>query len=850
MTRRALYFPLLGLAALGLLGLAVLSRTSSRKPEIDVVPIQQLRAEGRYVEALDAARRLEITLLADSKSPAWQREDAARLVETCTRAAAWPESARIALAEADRVDSEFHTLMVHGHYRRAFALTTQQLETRRRLLGEEHAETATSLANLAEVTFWRGDKAGASELHERALELRLQILGERHPQVAESQAALGRVEKGFRHFERAKALHLAAITCRRELFGEESLEVAASLFDLSDVDRAVGDFAAALELLDQGLRIRRKFHRQNDPEVARGMCNIGLIHLAQNRWKEAEPYIRTAAEADSRDLDTHVESRALSVSLLAAVLMKRGDLAQAEPYILASIRIHEALRREGLPGYPPGHPLTEWWRLAMCQLEQGKEREAWASVERGLNRNLLDGLFPPDSSVAPESPEWNASEETRFCTLAEVQAHLPSDVAIVGWLEGSRNTTGKVDYPFWGYVIRSVGAISWVTIAALPGVSDGAQSSILGRYGGAFRVGSDWPLRAPASPEFLQLARSAYAERIAPLLPHLDGVRRLFFVKGGSFGAAPLEALVDSTGVFLGDRFVVSFIPSATLFVRMREWAHPKRSAEQWQALLVGDSQGAADEVTVRSLDRSPRDETDRRLPALPGARDEIRQIAALFPSATATSITSDGATELHRLALSDSLRRFDLIHIATHVVTTPDGPMRAALAFTSGALRDDQAGDSTHTKSHQRGRVLAEDILSSWHLNADLVTLSACRGNPSGGVSTDPTSGICQALFLAGARSVLASFWTVDDAATALLMRRFYENLTGAYRDERSGRVGEPMFKPLALQEAKRFVREYREVDGTRPFENPVYWAAFELVGDPGDLDPADGMRARVRGY
>jgi CHAT domain-containing protein len=106
-----------------------------------------------------------------------------------------------------------------------------------------------------------------------------------------------------------------------------------------------------------------------------------------------------------------------------------------------------------------------------------------------------------------------------------------------------------------------------------------------------------------------------------------------------------------------------------------------------------------------------------------------------------------------------------------------------------------------------------------------------------------------------------------VDDAATALLMDRFYANLLG----KREG-VTKPMGKAAALDEAKRWLRnlsgeealalaakltkgvargdrgkgenlnlvvppanskEPPAKDG-RPFAHPKYWAAFVLIGDP----------------
>jgi CHAT domain-containing protein len=103
------------------------------------------------------------------------------------------------------------------------------------------------------------------------------------------------------------------------------------------------------------------------------------------------------------------------------------------------------------------------------------------------------------------------------------------------------------------------------------------------------------------------------------------------------------------------------------------------------------------------------------------------------------------------------------------------------------------------------------------------------------------------------GARSLLLSLWRVDDTATALLMKRFYENLLG----RREG-LRESMPRAAALQEAKHWLRSLRIEDVERllplsgrdrgslrpvdtgkpgtlfPFAHPYYWSAFILTGDP----------------
>src|SRR5262249_5854598 len=152
------------------------------------------------------------------------------------------------------------------------------------------------------------------------------------------------------------------------------------------------------------------------------------------------------------------------------------------------------------------------------------------------------------------------------------------------------------------------------------------------------------------------------------------------------------------------------------------------------------------------------------------------------------------------------------------------------------------------------------------WKLKAELVTLSACEtglGRESGG---DGLLGFAQAFLMAGSRSVCLSLWKVDDAATALLMTRFCQNLLG----KREG-VKAPMAKAAALAEAKKWLRNLSSEEalkltaaaingvtrgtrgkdeelnlvvpgvdpkqpaaGVKPFAHPRFWAAFVLIGEP----------------
>ena len=99
------------------------------------------------------------------------------------------------------------------------------------------------------------------------------------------------------------------------------------------------------------------------------------------------------------------------------------------------------------------------------------------------------------------------------------------------------------------------------------------------------------------------------------------------------------------------------------------------------------------------------------------------------------------------------------------------------------------------------------------------LVVLSACDtavGTLSAG---DEFTGLNRAFLYAGAPSVIATLWSVDDQATQLLMTAFFQMRA----------KGEPTAQ--ALQSAQATLRNY-QVNGQTPYTSPYYWAAFILTG------------------
>jgi CHAT domain-containing protein len=260
----------------------------------------------------------------------------------------------------------------------------------------------------------------------------------------------------------------------------------------------------------------------------------------------------------------------------------------------------------------------------------------------------------------------------------------------------------------------------------------------------------------------------------ANLDQRLGPAREIVIVPHGSLGLVPFGALPsDSVGTPLGSRYALRYTPSlAALAEAEARPALPTtatRIITLRKALVVGD-------------------------PVMPttaswGEAFELRPLHA---------------TEAE---VRDRLPAAPLVHLATHGYAYASDT-RARRSFVALAPTSTQDGFLTV------GELLDDPQLT---LSAELVVLSACQTGLGDLKQAEGTVGLQRALLARGARSALVSLWSVSDAATDLLMKRFYTHWLND-RDHPS--------KAEALRRAQEDVRARRQ------FRQPKYWAAFQLVG------------------
>jgi CHAT domain-containing protein len=198
---------------------------------------------------------------------------------------------------------------------------------------------------------------------------------------------------------------------------------------------------------------------------------------------------------------------------------------------------------------------------------------------------------------------------------------------------------------------------------------------------------------------------------------------------------------------------------------------------------------------------------------ARPGLNDDplnsIVTVGVAFPDeARAIALRVNGrclsGRRLDKEAVRHAVDRAKLLHFACH------GYFDGQTALDCGLLL------STRTPP-QLDDVLSVRDVAGWSLHSDLVTLSACETGRGNAVHSDFLS-LARGFAGAGARSVIAALWPVDDRATQRLMLALYDDIR--QQRDANGNVD----AASALRAAQLEHSDASLLD----------WAAFKLIGWP----------------
>ncbi len=555
------------------------------------------------------------------------------------------------------------------------------------------------------------------------------------------------------------------------------------------------------------------------------------------------------------------------------LLLEDGDLEGAVEALQLATRHYELDRAQMLPGFGSTLARTSPYPLmARAEFQRGDANACFEALEVGSSRSLIEllerGGAPEGRAKAHASkelsdleqqvsalrgaPDGSSESSVRLrelesqvlemrrranslarrtdlkpSSVAKLQAGLAKDEAFIGWFDlAASGGSGAL-----AWVLRGEGDPIIVPVGVTKPEPLGAESPTFSARLWEYRR----QLHAEAASVFVPSAKSAHpmADRCGEMLfgellrrRALDGVEHLFVCAPGLAGV-PVEAL-RVEGMWVDECWTVSYAPSCSVHQRFRDVGATRLD----RVLVIADPTFVATEpagATGTTGDDdpwpsvAPKRRSDVPMPKLTASRIEAALVASAFTESTV--LVGRGADEraMRRIASSDELQGYTAVHIATHSFVDDLDPTASYLALSQVDLpnpfRSAMDGGAVID-----GYLTVPEILSQWRLDADLVTLSACRSALGANIRGEGHIGLTTAFLQAGAKSVVASHWNVQDEPTQLLMGELYGHLERA-----EGRHS----KARALQRARRALRGL-ERGGQYPFAHPAFWSSFTLTGAP----------------
>ncbi|HEY9903700.1 MAG TPA: CHAT domain-containing protein [Candidatus Sericytochromatia bacterium] len=279
--------------------------------------------------------------------------------------------------------------------------------------------------------------------------------------------------------------------------------------------------------------------------------------------------------------------------------------------------------------------------------------------------------------------------------------------------------------------------------------------------------------RTSLDQERLPLSQKVYDWLVRPAESELvaSGIKTLVFALDGSLKNVPMAALYDGQQ-YLVEKYSVALTPSLQLL-------EPRLLAREQIKVLVGGLS-----------------EARQGFLALPGVESEVKQIESNIPTQVLLN------QQFTSTALQDQIKAvpFPVVHLATHGQFSSNAENTFILAWDE-RINVKELGGLLQARAQNERKPI------------ELLVLSACQ---TAAGDNRAALGLAGVAVRSGARSTLATLWSVDDRSTSSFMVEFYQGLAQSQ-----------VTKVQALRDAQLALLKQPE------FRHPYYWAPFVLVGN-----------------
>jgi tetratricopeptide (TPR) repeat protein len=228
-----------------------------------------------------------------------------------------------------------------GDYSKAEPLFQQALGVMKKVLGPENPDTVACLNNLAGLYLQTADYAKAEPLLRQGLEIMKKVLGPEHPNTATSLNNLAELYRVMGAYEKAEPLYQQALEIRKKVLGPEDPDTVTIVNNLAALYAEMGEYVKAEPLYQQALEVRKKVFGPERPQTAQSLSNLAGLYLKMGKYAKAEPLYQQALEITRKVLGPEHPDTAKSLNNLATLYDDMSDFAKAEPLYQQALQIFQ-----------------------------------------------------------------------------------------------------------------------------------------------------------------------------------------------------------------------------------------------------------------------------------------------------------------------------------------------------------------------------------------------------------------------------------------------------------------------------------------------------------------------------
>jgi CHAT domain-containing protein/tetratricopeptide (TPR) repeat protein len=726
------------------------------------------------------------------------------------------------------------------HFRSALAASAA--------LGDAHPTTLDALEGLAGALLLQARGKEAAELAERAFPARERTFGPSHPATLRSLSVLATAYLATDRPAEAEPLFARAMAESEKRLGNEHPDflLAAENVVAARLSANVDDPRA----LDPARRLLAGARARRGGEASQSVPRSGDLRGRRGaRWYTMFADAAVAAAA---------ADPAQREQLLAEVFVALQEAVAGEASAsIARMAVRRYAERQGgdLAGLvAEREQLTEQWRRLSEQIAQsfntaGDGADAVRTQLRGERDRVQARMEQVDERIKARFPEYFQLVRPGAVSGGDTQRLLGPDDAILIAVPGTFGTHVLAVTRERAEWARS----DWTQ-------RETADAVARLRFDAGAQVDASpeqlraWEAERPADgrPSFdRKVAYQLYTALVQPVEPALAGKKRIYVIAGESLAALPFSMLVTAppTGAdddpaalratpWLAERYALVHVPSIMALGLLRGAGRDAAPggfvgfgdpAFEGKATSRGAMRGGRRGVpAVSAEDVVTPVRTGwggllanvgalRALEQLPGTARELKAMGDIFGASASRIFTRAGATEAQ--VRTADLSKARVVAFATHGLTPTDAVGEASASELFELAEPGLVLTPPAEASEADDGFLSASEVATLKLDADWVILSACN-TASGDAATAGLSQLARAFFYAGARSLLASHWPVDDdVAARMTVRTLALEQAGTPRAE-------------AFQQAMREIRS----DPAHPeWAHPFYWSPFVLIGDGG---------------